>query len=72
MPYPANQDPLFEAVRHLIVQSRNPSVSYVQRKLRLDYSRADAMIEALEGDIVTSKDATGWRNMLHGITLGRE
>lgn len=72
MPHLANQDPLFEVVKSLIIESRNPSVSYVQRTLKLGYGRANAMIEALEGEIVTPKDANGWRNMLNGITVGRE
>jgi chromosomal replication initiator protein len=68
MPIDAKQDPLFEAVKQLVIKTRNPSVSTVQREFRLNYSRAASMLEAMEGEIVTTKDGNGWRRMLTGET----
>jgi DNA segregation ATPase FtsK/SpoIIIE-like protein len=63
---------MFHAVRQLVLESRNPSVSQAQRHFKLGYSRVVAIMEALEGDLVTEKDQDGWRRMLTGETAIRE
>lgn len=64
MDHPAIHDPMFQAVRQLVLESRNPSVSHAQRHFKLGYIRVVAIMEALEGDLVTEKDQDGWRRML--------
>jgi len=64
----AKQDPLFEAVKQLVIETRTPSIALAQRTFRLGYSRAAAMLAALEGDVVTTMDARGGRSMLSGET----
>lgn len=64
----AKQDPLFEAIKQLVIETRIPSISFVQRTFRINYSRAASMLEAMEGEIVTTKDENGWRRMLMGET----
>lgn len=71
MDHPAKQDPLFETVKQLVIETKNPSVSHAQRRFKLGYSRANGLLEAMEGEIVTAKDASGWRSMLTGETRGR-
>jgi len=41
-------DPLFEKAARLVVTTRNGSTSYVQRKLRIGYTRAARIMEMLE------------------------
>ena len=72
MTHPAKLDPMFETVRQLIIESKNQSVSHAQRRLKLGYTRVNSLLEAMEGEIVTAKDASGWRSMLTGETNGRD
>jgi DNA segregation ATPase FtsK/SpoIIIE-like protein len=65
----AKTDPLFDAVKQLVIETRTPSVALVQRTFRLNYSRAVSMLEAMEGEIVTPKDEQGMRRMLVGDTV---
>jgi len=57
-------DPLLEQARTLLVMHQNPSVAFLQRHLMVDYSRATALMQYLEGSVVTAPDETGWRRML--------
>ncbi|MDP2805774.1 MAG: DnaA/Hda family protein [Gallionellaceae bacterium] len=68
MSHEAWQDPLFEAVKQLVIETRIPSVAHVQVTFRIGYSRAASMLEAMEGDVVTPKDERGMRRMLTGET----
>lgn len=43
-----DQDPLHEQAVELVRKDRKASISYVQRKLRVSYIRAAAMLEAME------------------------
>ena len=61
-------DPLFDQVRLHIVSTRDPSISRIQRTFNLPYHRTCAMVEALEGELVTPRDSSGWRSMLEGET----
>lgn len=45
------QDPLFEAARKLVIEKRSPSISLVQRTFRINYSRAKALLEAMENEV---------------------
>ena len=65
MEYDAKQDPLFEAVRQLVLEMATPSVSHIQIEFRIGYGRAAAMLAALEGDVVTIKKQV-MRKMLQG------
>lgn len=58
------QDPLFEAVKQLVIETRTPSIALTQRTFRINYSRAASMLEAMEGDVVTPMDERGMRRML--------
>ena len=60
----AQQDTLFDAVKQLVIETRNPSVAHIQRRLKLGYRRAAGLIAALEGEIVTAVDEKGWRSMM--------
>lgn len=60
----AKRDPLFEAVKQFVIETRTPSVSFIQRAYRINYSRAASMLEAMEGEIVTPKDEQGMRRMI--------
>jgi DNA segregation ATPase FtsK/SpoIIIE-like protein len=64
----ARQDALFKAVRQSVIDTRTPSISLAQRTFRLGYSRAAALLAAMEGDVVTTMDARGARRMLKGTT----
>ena len=64
----AKQDPLFEAVKQMVIETCTPSISLAQRKFRINYSRAASLLEAMEGDIVTGMDAAGMRRMIIGET----
>lgn len=64
----AQQDPLFEVVKQMVIATRTPSISLVQRSFRINYSRAASLLEAMEGDVVTKMDEQGMRKMLSGET----
>lgn len=68
MSHIAKKDPLFEAVKQMVIETRTPSISLAQRKFRINYSRAASLLEAMEGDIVTGMDAAGMRRMIIGET----
>ena len=68
----AQHDPLFDAVRELIIKTRRPSVALMQRVFSLGYKRAAALVAALEGDIVTAPDEQGMRSMLHCEKINTE
>lgn len=65
----AKQDPLFNAVRQSVIETRTPSIALAQRTFHLGYSRAAGILAALEGDVVTTMDARGARKMLKGATI---
>jgi DNA segregation ATPase FtsK/SpoIIIE-like protein len=49
-------DPLYQQAVELIRQIRRPSISYVQRHLKIGYNRAADMVEAMVGTVLTSHD----------------
>ncbi|MCX6720915.1 MAG: DNA translocase FtsK [Candidatus Staskawiczbacteria bacterium] len=44
----AGEDPLFEEVKKIVVETKKASASYLQRRLRIGYSRAARLIDMLE------------------------
>lgn len=64
----AKQDPLFEAVKKMVIETRIPSISLVQRTFRINYTRAANILAAMEGDVVTTKGENGMRRMMVGET----
>ncbi len=66
MPNDAKQDPLFNSVKELIIQTKTPSVVLVQRSFLIGYDRADKLLGALEGETITPRNQRGFRKMLIG------
>ncbi len=64
MPLNSEPDPLLNAVKQLVIETKNPSVAHVQRHFKLGYNRVVRLLAALVGEIVTAADANGWRNMM--------
>ncbi len=44
----ADQDPLFEDVKKIVIETKKASASFLQRRLRIGYSRAARLIDMLE------------------------
>jgi S-DNA-T family DNA segregation ATPase FtsK/SpoIIIE len=44
----ANEDPLFEEVKKIVIETKKASASFLQRRLRIGYSRAARLIDMLE------------------------
>ncbi|MBK6906195.1 MAG: DNA translocase FtsK 4TM domain-containing protein [Rhodocyclaceae bacterium] len=58
-------DPMYDQAVEVVLKNRRPSISLVQRHLRIGYNRAARMIEAMEAaGLVSSANATGAREVL--------
>ncbi|MBV7542088.1 hypothetical protein KW835_13400 [Acidovorax sp. sic0104] len=58
-------DPLLGEARQLVIEDQRASISYMQRKLRIGYNRAAALLEELERQKVLSQcDESGTRSVL--------
>ncbi|MCF8210411.1 MAG: hypothetical protein K9K38_13585, partial [Rhodoferax sp.] len=57
-------DPLLPQTRAMLLERQNPSVGLLQRHFKIGYRKASAIMQSLEGDIVTPPDAQGWRRMM--------
>ncbi len=68
MNHKEKQDPLFAAVKQMVIETRTPSIALAQRTFRINYSRAAGLLEAMQGDVVTAMDAAGMRRMISGET----
>jgi DNA segregation ATPase FtsK/SpoIIIE-like protein len=66
---PIAPDPLLVQARELLLERQTPSVAFLQRHLKIGYSRAQGLMQCLEGDVVTPPNADGWRRMLHSGNL---
>jgi DNA segregation ATPase FtsK/SpoIIIE-like protein len=44
----ADNDPLFEDVKKIVLETKKASASFLQRRLRIGYSRAARLIDMLE------------------------
>lgn len=71
MRYDAKQDSLFEAVKRLVLETRNPSIALVQRTFRIGYSRAKSMLEAIDGVVSTHAIRGGGRDVYGCTENGR-
>lgn len=58
-------DPLYEDAVRIVLRSGRPSISFIQRSMRIGYNRAARLIEAMEvNGIVSPPDHTGQRQIL--------
>jgi DNA segregation ATPase FtsK/SpoIIIE, S-DNA-T family len=61
----AEADPLYDQAVAVVVKTRRPSISLVQRHLRIGYNRAARLIEAMErAGLVSPMQANGNREVL--------
>ena len=61
----AEQDALYDDAVRIVTQERKPSISYVQRRLKIGYNRAARLLEAMESaGIVGPLQANGAREVL--------
>lgn len=58
------RDPLYVLARSLVMQHQRASISLVQRKLRIGYGRACALLDSMEGDILSPRSEDGMRKVL--------
>jgi S-DNA-T family DNA segregation ATPase FtsK/SpoIIIE len=64
-PEDAEQDPLYDEAVKIVTTERKPSISYVQRRLKIGYNRAARMLEAMEAaGIVGTLQSNGSREVL--------
>lgn len=68
MPHPAKLDSLYDTAKQLILDTKNPTISFLQRHLLIGYNRAVNLIQAMEGEIIASRDQSGRWKMLVGET----
>ena len=62
-------EPLYDEAVAFVVESRRPSISAVQRKLRIGYNRAARLIETMEENgVVSAMNSNGSREVL--VPLG--
>lgn len=61
----AEQDPLYDEAVRIVTTERKPSISYVQRRLKIGYNRAARLLEAMEiAGLVGPLQANGAREVL--------
>lgn len=61
----AERDPLFDQAVEVVMRTRRPSISLVQRHLRIGYNRAARLIEAMEqAGLVSPPEPNGNRKVL--------
>jgi S-DNA-T family DNA segregation ATPase FtsK/SpoIIIE len=61
----AEADPMYDQAVEIVLKNRRPSISLVQRHLRIGYNRAARMIEAMEqAGLVSPMNAAGNREVL--------
>ena len=61
----AEADPMYDQAVEVVLKTRRPSISLVQRNLRIGYNRAARMIEAMEkAGLVSPMNAAGNREVL--------
>jgi S-DNA-T family DNA segregation ATPase FtsK/SpoIIIE len=64
-PGDAESDPMYDQAVQVVMQTRRPSISLVQRHLRIGYNRAARLIEAMErAGLVSAMNAAGSREVL--------
>jgi S-DNA-T family DNA segregation ATPase FtsK/SpoIIIE len=61
----AESDPMYDQAVALVLKTRRPSISLVQRHLRIGYNRAARLIEQMErAGLVSAMQANGNREVL--------
>ncbi|HEV3286338.1 MAG TPA: FtsK/SpoIIIE domain-containing protein, partial [Steroidobacteraceae bacterium] len=61
----AEADPLYDEAVRIVTSERKPSISYVQRRLKIGYNRAARLLEAMElAGLVGPLQANGARDVL--------
>jgi DNA segregation ATPase FtsK/SpoIIIE, S-DNA-T family len=66
------QDALYDEAVRIVTEERKPSISYVQRRLKIGYNRAARMLEAMESaGIVGPLQSNGGREVLVPPPAGR-
>jgi len=61
----AESDPLYDQAVEIVMKTRRPSISLVQRHLRIGYNRAARLIEAMEkAGLVSAMQGNGNREVL--------
>jgi S-DNA-T family DNA segregation ATPase FtsK/SpoIIIE len=59
------QDPLYDEAVQIVIRDRKPSISYVQRRLKIGYNRSARLVEAMEtAGIVGPLQSNGSREVL--------
>ncbi|MGV0005944.1 MAG: DNA translocase FtsK, partial [Candidatus Porifericomitaceae bacterium WSBS_2022_MAG_OTU9] len=60
-----DEDPLYEEARAVVMESRRPTISYVQRRMRVGYNRAARLLEEMEArGVVSAPEGGGNREIL--------
>jgi predicted RecB family nuclease len=59
-----DNDELFDKALALVLESKNASVSFLQRHLRIGYNRAQSLLKSMEGKWVTEVQEDGYRKIL--------
>lgn len=68
---PDGQDPLYSDAVVFVIESRRPSISAIQRKLKIGYNRAARMLECMEQTgIVSAMNSNGAREVLRPVLTG--
>lgn len=62
-------DSLYEQAKQIVVQSGIPSISRIQRHLRIGYNHAARLLEAMEGEVVTVADQRGVRSVINSDSV---
>ena len=61
----AESDPLYDQAVDIVLKTRRPSISLVQRHLRIGYNRAARLIEQMEhAGVVSPMQSNGNRDIL--------
>jgi len=61
----AEADPMYDQAVQVVLQTRRPSISLVQRHLRISYNRAARLIEQMErSGLVSPMQTNGNREVL--------
>lgn len=61
----AEADPMYDQAVEIVLKNRRPSISLVQRHLRIGYNRAARMIEAMEkAGLVSAMNSAGGREVI--------
>jgi S-DNA-T family DNA segregation ATPase FtsK/SpoIIIE len=64
-PESAEQDPLYDEAVRIVTSERKPSISYVQRRLKIGYNRAARLLEGMEqAGIVGPLQPNGGRDVI--------